>query len=640
MEKSGMIPHNSSVPVLISGFPSVLSANMVRLLDPVGASVGSSNTGLAGLRTQSSGKKKAHIDSMYFRGLLFKKPKMPIASNMVNSSAGPLSLVDIDNANVKPIVSWGSKVGSVFNSVSGFLDVKNMKNMVTEETSYAEFGKDDNMDKAMLKKTCTQTYMLNNLPKQLLFEHISDNNTELVLPASKFVEFNQLSSVKLRVLEKHSFDSVKLFTLDIELSAVSKKTNSDKLIAIKKNFYQIDGFEGISTPSKFSGIIRALFTSEFNLNKTKKLAVCEKILVNNNLRKKIPVNLPKLAVESVFSKFEKIVSIKMQLISLWQKALVKYELFKIADLVVARWFVFMRKNSVHVTKAIGNKQIWVFKDQHQALLYIFLVGIMAHDLSGLMELYGKKTCFIGCNPNSYVHDRCVTVCFADKTFKLAVIGFVLVFRGVNLHWAGLFLACCSKCKHFGHIFDVCLKQTLIVCPVSFGSKTWAQVASGFSLHVVLSFSFGTDSSSDTEISSAILAFSGDSGLHNYLASLKHSVELLSDQISGILKKLSFIELVPLVPFSLTSPSIASVSLNSGLDLNMAVNSMFMLPVPSLIGINIDVSGFSSNSSKILTTKVGSLESKMVVLDVLVNSVLERLNYLCSGLDLSTFTNPQ
>ncbi|KAG9299436.1 hypothetical protein G9A89_009388 [Geosiphon pyriformis] len=333
-----------------------------------------------------------------------------------------------------------------------------------------------------------------------------------------------------------------------------------------------------------------------NLNKAKELAVCKKILVNNNLReinsqldweviiKEVPVDLPKLAVESVFSKFEKIVSIKMQLIGLWQKALVEYESSEIADLV--------------------------------ALLYTLLVRTMVHNFSGLMKSYGEKTCFIGCNSSLYVHNKCAVVCFANEASKLAAIGFVLVFKDVNLYWAGLFLACCFKCKHFGHISDMYS----------------VQVTSGSLLHVVLSFSSGTGLFSGTEISSAILAPFGNSGLHDHLTFLKHSVKLLSDQISGILKKLSFVGLVSLVPSSLISPSIASAPLNLCLNLDITVDSVFMPLVSFLTGVNFDVSGFSSSSSKVLTTKVGSLESKIMALDVSVNLVLERLDCLCSGLD--------
>ncbi|KAG9304616.1 hypothetical protein G9A89_020180 [Geosiphon pyriformis] len=45
---------------------------------------------------------------------------------------------------------------------------------------------------------------------------------------------------------------------------------------------------------------------------------------------------------------------------------------------------------------------------------------------------------------------------------------------------------------------------------------------------------------------------------------------------------------------------------------MAVNNVLVPPILLLTGINVDVSGFSSSSSKILTTKMSSLESKIVV----------------------------
>ncbi|KAG9285088.1 hypothetical protein G9A89_009899 [Geosiphon pyriformis] len=152
---------------------------------------------------------------------------------------------------------------------------------------------------------------------------MSNVNNVLELPSPKFQGSNQLPSAKSCVLEKKSFEPVKSFVLDIELLAVPEKNVSEKLISIKKIFYQINGFEGASTPSKFPEIIRSSFTSELSLNKAKKLAICGKILVNNDVKKlgvcsnweiivkEIPVDLSKLAVESVFAKFGKIVSIKM-----------------------------------------------------------------------------------------------------------------------------------------------------------------------------------------------------------------------------------------------------------------------------------------------------------------------------------------
>ncbi|KAG9290489.1 hypothetical protein G9A89_002464 [Geosiphon pyriformis] len=198
------------------------------------------------------------------------------------------------------------------------------------------------------------------------------------------------------------------------------------------------------------------------------MAICEKILINNDVRKpsshsdqeivvkKILVDFLKLAVESVFSKFGKVVSIKMQLIGLWQKALVKYKLSEIADLVTVRWSVLIEKNSVHITKTVDDKQLWIFRDLHQALLYTLSVSTTAYDFSDLLELYDGKTCFIGRNLSLYMHDRCVIVCFVDKVSKLAAIGSTPVFKSVNLCWAGFSLAHCAHCKQFGHISTVCL----------------------------------------------------------------------------------------------------------------------------------------------------------------------------------------
>ncbi|KAG9292357.1 hypothetical protein G9A89_015227 [Geosiphon pyriformis] len=180
------------------------------------------------------------------------------------------------------------------------------------------------------------------------------------------------------------------------------------------------------------------------------------------------------------------------------------------------------------------------------------------------------------------------------------------------------------------------KQSLIACPVSFGSKTWAQVVGGSSLYVVLLFFSGTKLSFGTGISFAILAPPGNSDLHDCLVSLKHSVELLSDQVSGILKKLSFVELMSLALLLFIAFFVASASLKLGLNLDMAVDNVLMPSVSPFTGVSVDMSGFSFSSSKVLTTKVGGLESKIVALDVLVNSVLgvaKTINFLFISLNL-------
>ncbi|KAG9300027.1 hypothetical protein G9A89_009755 [Geosiphon pyriformis] len=68
---------------------------------------------------------------------------------------------------------------------------------------------------------------------------------------------------------------------------------------------------------------------------------------------------------------------------------------------------------------------------------------------------------------------------------------------------------------------------------------------------------------------------------------------------------------------------------------MALDDMLVSFAPLFLVIADTVIDFSSSSSKVLTTKVDELESKMVALKVSVESVLERLNHLCSGLDITT-----
>ncbi|KAG9289429.1 hypothetical protein G9A89_007990 [Geosiphon pyriformis] len=214
-----------------------------------------------------------------------------------------------------------------------------MVNTVVEKTSYAESGKNNNMNEAMPKKTYMWMYMLNNPPKQSLFNHMSSNNIVLELPSHVVVGPNQLLPLELCVLRKQSFNLTKFFTLDIEILAVFGKTIIDKLMTN------------------------------------------------------------------------------------------------------------------------------------------------------------------------------------------VAIDFLPVFKGVNLHWAGLSLACCAKCKQFGHISNVCLVgENSGVCGSSF---------------------LGAELSSGAMSSSFISAPLGVSGLYNYLTSLKHSLELLADQVSGVLRKLSFVELVSL-----------------------------------------------------------------------------------------------
>ncbi|KAG9307151.1 hypothetical protein G9A89_016979 [Geosiphon pyriformis] len=609
----------------------------MELASPIANDFGSTS---ADLGIWSNAKKK-RVNSVYFHSTSYKKSKnSKVGIKVIDLSAGPLGLANICNINSKFLKFWGSKIESKTNSMSGLSDLENIKNTIAEETSYADLDTsvvNDIENNTTLRKTCICTYMLGQSPKTLLFDVLSNNNNMVTLLSPKFAGSKKLQSVGLHASDKCIFDPVKSFALDIGIFALFGKTIGDKLIVVKKIFYQVDGFRGVSASSKLPGIIKSSFTSELSLIKAKKITISEKILVNIDVRKpnshsdqkvivkEISVDLSRLAIELVFSKFGQVISIRMQLIRLWQKALVKFE---------SSDSILVDKDSVHV-----------------ALLYTLLIGTTAHDLSDLVNSYGEKTCFIGHNSGLYARNRCAVVCFNNVTSKLAAIGSVPVYRGVTLCWTGLSLACCAKYKQFGHIFNVysvggnsgvchkrmvssqdqvCLaniykrKQILVVHPVFF--------VTGGSLSCVF---LSVPSGASLFLSAKLLVMASnplnDSGLAKRLASLECFLELLLDQVSNILKKLSLVNLVlmlllPCAPLSLVVPL-----LDSALDLNMAVNSVVVPSSFSLSLINKTASELSLSSSKMLTTKADGLESKMLALKVSVNSVLKRLDSLCSGL---------
>ncbi|KAG9291585.1 hypothetical protein G9A89_022004 [Geosiphon pyriformis] len=450
---------------------------------------------------------------------------------------------------------------------------------------------------------------------------MSDDNTELVLPGAKFAGSNQWPLVISRVLEHCAFEPVKLFALDVELSNVSGKTNSNKLISIKKIFYHIDGFGSASTPSKFPGIIRLTFISESSLNKAKLMAINEKVVVNTDLKKKIiikeiSVNLLKSAIETVFSKFGK------------QKAVVEFESTEIAY-------------SVHVTLVVNDKELWISRNHYRALLYTFPVGMTAHDLSDLVETYGGKTCVIGHDFTSYACVWCAVICFESKVAKLAAIGLVPVFKIVNLHWAGLCLACCIKCEQFGHVTAICPvggnfgvhgkwvifdQDRVRLAGIYKKKQALISFAGGVTSRVFSSGSFGTDLYPGLVPSLLMSNPLVVSQLGNCLAALKHSLEILADQVFGILKKLSFVKLVPLVPLFGSVSLVVSVSVVLVVNLDMTLDDEPTVSAPPFSGADESTAVLSSSGSRVFTSKMGGLESKMSALEASVSSVLARLDF--------------
>ncbi|KAG9303892.1 hypothetical protein G9A89_005802 [Geosiphon pyriformis] len=175
------------------------------------------------------------------------------------------------------------------------------------------------------------------------------------------------------------------------------------------------------------------------------------------------------------------------------------------------------------------------------------------------------------------------------------------------------------------------KQAPIAYPVFFGGKTWVQVASSSSARISSLFLLNVNVVLGANIFHTTSDFFDVSGFNNCLASLKCSLKLVVDQVSDILKKLGFVNLVLLPSVSHVSSLVVSDSSALDLVLDMILDKVLALPVSSLPEVDIVFSDFSSSSSKILTTKVCGLESKIVALEVSIHLVLAKLDSLDSGL---------
>ncbi|KAG9290639.1 hypothetical protein G9A89_011602 [Geosiphon pyriformis] len=291
--------------------------------------------------------------------------------------------------------------------------------------------------------------------------------------------------------------------------------------------------------------------------------------------------------------------------------------------------------------AVGDRETWASRDWFKTLLFTLPVGMTAYDLGNLLKEADGKTCIINWSFEMDNRVYCAVVGFDSKEKLEAVFRTEPIFGSVRLSWARLGLVWCEKYGRFGHsalecdasdvfvpVPSIALKKGRHVfsvdcfhlaklytkknVPIShsavFGGKSWAQMVS------FASFAGGSSSGSGFGFGPSL---SGALGL----VSLGCSVGLLADQVSGILRKLNFVELVPMVLSFDTSSLVGSVPVAPVLDSDMVLDGVLTLPSSPLSNAELD-GGFSSSNSKILTTKVGGLESKMLALEASVSSVLE------------------
>ncbi|KAG9289035.1 hypothetical protein G9A89_015584 [Geosiphon pyriformis] len=159
-------------------------------MNPVGSSAGESASGSAGVGTRSGTKKKACVESVYARGLSYKKVKKPDDSGVVvDSSAGPLPVDMLYGGIDDQKKSWSSEMDSEESSVGGTSDVENIKNTIVEETSYVNSdtsGDDELMGNAMPKGLKMKTYVFEHPPKQPFFVDVGSAGNVLELPPCTF----------------------------------------------------------------------------------------------------------------------------------------------------------------------------------------------------------------------------------------------------------------------------------------------------------------------------------------------------------------------------------------------------------------------------------------------------------------------
>ncbi|KAG9290210.1 hypothetical protein G9A89_022186 [Geosiphon pyriformis] len=289
---------------------------------------------------------------------------------------------------------------------------------------------------------------------------------------------------------------------------------------------------------------------------------------------------------------------------------------------------------------------------------------MAYDLGDFLTGAGGKTCVINRFLDTGNRVCCAVVCFENDEVLEFAFYMEPIFGGIRLSWARLGLVQYKQCGKLGHSVLKCdaeistppklsksfkrvvsdenrlqlaklyaKKSVSISQPVVFGGKSWAQVVSLVSLSDGPYFGSGSGFGSSSGVSGVI----GHSSpmvpvyliLETRLVSLERSLELLTDRVSGIVNKLDNLNLVPITLASssqlLVIPVMANVEFGSDIVLDDSKSVVFPLFL-----VFFGVSNLGSSGSKILTSKVDCLESKLMAFEALVCSVLEKLDQMCAG----------
>ncbi|KAG9285707.1 hypothetical protein G9A89_002274 [Geosiphon pyriformis] len=373
-------------------------------------------------------------------------------------------------------------------------------------------------------------------------------------------------------------------------------------VSVRKSFALDINFLAVEDKSATAKtqFIRKIFSTE-SLIKTISLARKKGIIINSNLK-------------------------KQEICSDWAVVIKKIPMNMLKKMIITTISEF-----VHVTMTMGDHNTWMFRDCFRVLLFTLPVGTTVHDFGTLLEGAGRKTCVINHSLETGNQTHCTIVSFESEN---------------ELDFAKLDLVWCEKCGKFGHSALKCDASDTLMSALSKKSykktasdKNCVQLArlyakknvpiscltafdiSSASFSGGLLFESGSGSGSFSSGASGMgggssLALTNNSSLDAYLSSLKHSLELLGDQMYGILHKLNSMELVPLVFLSSSNSPVILINVELDSNLNMVLKSSVVMPVLFPV-----VSALGPSSSKILMTKMGYLESKLVALEAFIGSVL-------------------
>ncbi|KAG9304363.1 hypothetical protein G9A89_019925 [Geosiphon pyriformis] len=588
IEKHDLILRNSLIPVSVSGGMSTLSVQVIRLLgidDTFGVNFGLRSSYMKATASSTTSKKKALKNAFHgpTGGSFFQKKKV-VLDNVKHSG---------DERDISLNISRSSD--------SVYSDVESLS------------GEDKNVSMSSINRSLLGSAAITPKVKQINTSavfgsplgspnfHMDDN--KVVLPSYLPIFFDK-KCIDPKIIKTSVKVSIKKsFTLDINFSAVEEKSiEMAALLAREKRINVNSNLKKQGIRSDWAVII-----------------------------KKIPMNTLKNMIVATVSEFGEIKLIKIQLIGIWQKAVVEFAELNQANLLASKWSFLIGKNSMCVAKAVGDCKTWASR-----------------------EKTGGKTCIINRSIETGNRICCAVVGFTFDNDLESVFYTEPIFNRVKLSWARMNLVCCKKYGHFRYLaleydtpdaimwllskrsykkgaleeFHFWLaklyekKCVLISCPAAFGGKSWAQVVLLSNFFGSAHFGFGPSFSSHGLLGLGGIFLSAStvsSGLSNCLAVLEKSLELLADQVPDIIKKLSFVELVPLASKSSISPLVVLAPLDSVVDSDMALDNTLASPVfPPLVVANT-VADLSLSSSKVLTTKMGGLESKLVALEVSIDS---------------------